>query len=132
LAYRAFIPFLLWIFGDGFLAPNGDTAPWAVAVPTNFGTYLVVALSTIMSAFEEELLMRGYLLPRFEQLLKSTWAGLFLTAILFGSYHAYQGMGAVLVTALIGLVYGFAFCLTRRLLPIVAAHGLHNLFSILA
>ncbi|MFQ5853372.1 MAG: CPBP family intramembrane glutamic endopeptidase [Candidatus Binatia bacterium] len=78
-------------------------------------------------AFYEELFMRGYLIPRFEQLLGSTWASLLLTSIMFGGLHLDQGMGSVLNTVLAGLVYGGTFCLFRRLWPIVAAHAVYNL-----
>lgn len=90
-------------------------------------TYAVLLVHIGVSAFFEELLMRGYLLPRFEHLFGFTWLSLALTALLFGGLHFDQGIGGVVATALAGLVYGGAFCWFRRLWPIVLAHALYNL-----
>lgn len=84
-------------------------------------------IDTGVGAFYEELLMRAYLIPRFEELLRSTWASLFLTAFLFAGFHLDQGVANVLNTMVAGLVYGGAFCLFRRLWPIVTAHAVYNL-----
>jgi len=107
------------------------------AVSTSPGTallvvqYILFVVHIFTSAFYEELLMRGYLIPRFERLLRSTWNSLLLTALLFGSYHTDQGIGGVLDTSLAGLVYGGAFCWFRRLWPVAAAHALYNLMVML-
>ncbi|MGH7771719.1 MAG: lysostaphin resistance A-like protein [Candidatus Binatia bacterium] len=93
--------------------------------------YVFFVVHICISALYEELLMRGYLIPRFEQLLRSTWTSLFLTALLFGGYHMDQGMGGVLNATLAGLVYGGAFCWFRRLWPIAVAHVVYNLMVML-
>ncbi|MGH8057133.1 MAG: lysostaphin resistance A-like protein [Candidatus Entotheonellia bacterium] len=93
--------------------------------------YVFFVVHICISAFYEELLMRGYLIPRFEQLLRSTWTSLFLTALLFGGFHVDQGMGGVLNATFAGLVYGGAFCWFRRLWPIAAAHIVYNLIVML-
>jgi membrane protease YdiL (CAAX protease family) len=89
--------------------------------------YIFLVLHIFVSAFYEELLMRGYLIPRFEHLLRSTWVSLSLTALLFGGFHMDQGMGGVVSATLAGLVYGGAFCWFRRLWPVAAAHAVYNL-----
>ena len=94
-------------------------------------TYAALFIHIGISAFFEELLVRGYLLPRFERLLASTWASLVLTALIFGGLHLDQGIGGVVATTLAGLVYGGAFCWFRRLWPIVVAHALYNLGAML-
>lgn len=93
--------------------------------------YVLFVVHICISAFYEELLTRGYLIPRFEHLLHSTWISLFLTALLFGGFHMDQGMGGVLSTTLAGLVYGGAFCWFRRLWPVAAAHVVYNLIVML-
>ena len=44
-------------------------------------------------------------------------------ALLRGAYHLYQGWGAGLGNAAMGLVFGYAWQRTGRLWPLVIAHG---------
>ena len=90
------------------------------------GGYLLVAVVFAAGGFSEELVMRGYLIPRLERLLQSTWVAVVVTSVLFGSYHLYQGTAYAIASAVLGLFLGVAFCLTRRLWPLCAAHALYN------
>jgi uncharacterized protein len=92
--------------------------------PRGAAEYALLVLACCANGFNEELLMRGYLLPRFEQLLGSTWKGLLLTTVLFALLHVYQGTYGVVAAAVLGLVYGVAFCWLRRLWPVAIAHAL--------
>jgi membrane protease YdiL (CAAX protease family) len=67
-----------------------------------------------------------YLIPRLERLLGSTVAAVGLTAVMFGSYHVYQGVGPAISVAGVGVVFGISFCLLRRLWPLCLAHALQN------
>lgn len=89
-------------------------------------SHLFLLAACIMGAFAEELTMRGYLIPRLERLLGSTWMAVLITSVLFGSYHLYQGVGQAIMTTATGLVFAVSFCLCRRLWPLCAAHALHN------
>jgi membrane protease YdiL (CAAX protease family) len=75
----------------------------------------------------EEVAMRGYLIPRFEQLLGSTWSAVGLSAAIFASYHIYQGAGPALSIFVTGLILGGVFVLTRRLWPVIVAHAITDL-----
>lgn len=92
--------------------------------PEDAMDYGLVLLVSCANGFAEELVMRGYLLTRIERLLKSTWAALLITTLLFAAYHLYQGAGAAIGIAGLGLIYGGAFCLWRRLWPLVIAHAI--------
>jgi membrane protease YdiL (CAAX protease family) len=85
--------------------------------------------SCLANGFAEELVMRAYLIPRFERLLRSTWLSVLLTTVLFAGYHAYQGMIGVVFAAVVGLVFGCAFCMLRRLWPIAVAHAIADLVA---
>lgn len=95
--------------------------------PATPGEAALVGISQIANGFAEELVMRGYLIPRFEQLLGSSIKAVLLTAVLFGSYHLYQGVLGAGSALVFGLVYGAIFCWSRRLWPLVAAHTFSNL-----
>jgi membrane protease YdiL (CAAX protease family) len=75
--------------------------------------------------------MRGYLLPRFERLLGSAWRAILITALLFASYHVYQGFRCAAGVFAVGLVYGGSFCLLRRLWPLCIAHAMTDFIGLL-
>jgi membrane protease YdiL (CAAX protease family) len=100
-----------------------------VSAPRSAGEHALLIVGIAASAFSEELIVRGYLIRRFEQLLRSTWLSVLITTVLFAGYHCYQGPGGVLSAAAAGFVYAGAFCLFRRLWPVVLAHTLHNLVA---
>ena len=85
-----------------------------------------------VSAFSEELVTRGYLITRFEQLLRSRGAAVLLSAVLFATYHGYQGVAGLVDTMVAGLVYGVAFLLLRRVWPLAIAHSVYNIWWQLA
>ncbi|HEV3025428.1 MAG TPA: CPBP family intramembrane glutamic endopeptidase [Pirellulales bacterium] len=93
------------------------------------GEYALLVVCCLMNGFAEELVMRGYLIPRFERLLRSTWGSLLLTTALFAAYHCYQGPAGVVEATTFGLVYGAAFCLFRRVWPLALAHAMANFVS---
>jgi membrane protease YdiL (CAAX protease family) len=77
-------------------------------------------------AFSEELVMRGYLIPRLEYLLRSTWIAVLISTAMYASYHIYHGVVGAIGVGATGLVYAVSFCLLRRLWPVCLAHTLHN------
>lgn len=96
--------------------------------PSDVAALIILCLGI---GFSEELAMRGYLIPRLEQLLGSTPKSVLLSTVIFASYHLYQGIGATAMICVIGLVYGIAFCLTRRLWPVAIAHAATDVFAML-
>ena len=52
-----------------------------------------------------------------------------LSAVLRGSYHLYQGYGGFLGNAVMGVIFGWWFQRTRRVVPLVIAHFLLDAFS---
>ncbi|HUY91184.1 MAG TPA: type II CAAX endopeptidase family protein [Pirellulales bacterium] len=97
---------------------------YTYAVALTPGEHVLQAASLAASSFTEELVMRGYLLRRFEQLFRSTWLSVLFTSVLFAGYHTYQGPGGTVHAFVAGLTYAGAFCLFRRLWPVVIAHTL--------
>ncbi len=75
--------------------------------------------------------MRGYLLTRLEHLLRSTWLAILVTTVLFASYHVYQGPVGLIGAAVVGLVYGAAYRVQRRLWPVCIAHAIADVTGLL-
>lgn len=70
----------------------------------------IVAVAWFAAGFGEEVLYRGFLMDRLERLAGlrgRPWAVLVIQALLFGLPHAYQGMGGMVVTAMVGLLLGW-------------------------
>lgn len=117
------IPFLRLLFP---ITPRDPSTFFLL--PTNAGQLSFRVLTIIASAFYQELLMRGYLLPRLERLLGSPGNAIVATTVFFALGHISQGVYGVIGSACVGLVYGIAFSLTGRLWPVFLAHAAHNLF----
>ncbi|MDX1925041.1 MAG: type II CAAX endopeptidase family protein [Pirellulaceae bacterium] len=92
-----------------------------------WGTFLLCLVGLIANSLAEELAMRAYLIPRFEDLFKSTALAVGLSSALFASYHAYQGTENMVAIFFSGVVYGIFFCICRRIWPLVVAHTVSNM-----
>lgn len=98
---------------------------------------LTLVLVWTVVAFGEEMVFRGFVLSRLEELFGSSRRGTVLAvgvqAILFGFGHLYLGARGVLTAAVIGTIYGTWFLMRGRTLwPLILAHGLTDTISILA
>lgn len=87
---------------------------------------VLVLVAIAASASVEELVFRGYLIPRFERLLRSTWLAVLIVTAMFGVCHLYQGTVSAILVAADGFVYALGFCFLRRLWPLCVAHTLGN------
>ncbi len=93
-----------------------------------WGAVLLCLVGLTANSLLEELAMRGYLIPRFEELFKSPAIAVGLSSAIFASYHMYQGVEHVVAIFMLALVYGISFCILRRLWPLVIAHTITNMF----
>jgi uncharacterized protein len=86
-------------------------------------------LSAFQNGFAEEIIVVAYLLTRLRQLGWSNQRALAASAVLRGSYHLYQGFGGFAGNFVMGLIFGYWFQRTRRVLPLVIAHFLLDAVS---
>jgi membrane protease YdiL (CAAX protease family) len=84
----------------------------------------VLILSAAHDGILEEVLVIGYLLRRLDQLRWNPWKAIVFAAILRGSYHLYQGFGAFIGNAAMGLIFGFLYRRWGRVTPLIIAHTL--------
>jgi membrane protease YdiL (CAAX protease family) len=89
----------------------------------------VLLLDAAQNGILEEIVVTGYLLTRLRQLGWSDPKALATGAVLRGSYHLYQGYGGFFGNLVMGLIFGWWFQRTRRVLPLVMAHFLLDAFS---
>lgn len=120
--------------GFGWAAP--DYARLADLVGNPAMLLLMLGISWTTAAFGEEMLFRGFLQSRLQQLFARIRGAKPLAVLaqagLFGIGHAYQGPTGILVTGTVGLVFGSAAVRLRSLWPVILAHGLMDTVSMLA
>ena len=116
------LPGLLLVYAAKVLGLNAQIIPSALqqawwAVP-------VLILSAIENAVLEEVIVVGYLITRLRTFnLPVGWL-IGLSAVLRGSYHLYQGFGAFVGNAVMGVVFALFFLRTKRVMPLIIAHSI--------
>jgi membrane protease YdiL (CAAX protease family) len=68
-------------------------------------------------------------LVRLEALRVRLASAVAFSAILRGSYHLYQGWGAFVGNAIMGIVFAGWFLRTRRVGPLIVAHSLLDIIA---
>lgn len=89
----------------------------------------VLLLDAAQNGILEEVVVSGYLLTRLCQLGWSNPKALATESVLRGSYHLYQGLGGFAGNLIMGLIFGWWFQRTRRVVPLMVAHFLLDAFS---
>ena len=85
-------------------------------------TVPVLVLAAAQNAVLEETVMIGYLFTRWGQAGWGTWRVIVTSALIRGTYHLYQGFGGFVGNAVMGVVFGWLYTRTRRVMPLVVAH----------
>ena len=89
-----------------------------------------IVISWTTAGFGEEIIWRGFFMKQIARLFgeqkRSSWMiGLVLSSIGFGLAHFHQGIGGILGTGFVGLVYGIFYLASGRNLWVsIIAHGL--------
>lgn len=85
-------------------------------------TIPVLLLSAARAGITEEVIMIGYLFARLRDLGWRTWPIILVSAVIRGTYHLYQGFGSFVANLLLGVLFGWIYSRTGRVLPLVIAH----------
>ena len=103
----------------------------------NLGAAIAMALVLpVTASIPEEIIYRGFLMGRLSDIFGRNTSGSFITvlvqALAFGSVHFMWGIGGVIVTVIMGIVWGTAYLLCgRNLWVVIIAHSTgHVLFAI--
>lgn len=109
---------LFWVAAH--LGINASVVP--AALPDLWWAVPVLILSAAQNAILEEVVVVGYLVTRLREMGWRTVTVIAASAVLRGSYHLYQGFGAFVGNAIMGVILTLFFLRTRRVLPLVIAH----------
>ncbi|MFF4891846.1 CPBP family intramembrane glutamic endopeptidase [Micromonospora chersina] len=116
------LPGLALFWAAAHLGINATLVP--AALPHLWWAVPVLILAAVQNAVLEEVIVVGYLFTRLRQLQWRVGAVLAASALLRGSYHLYQGFGAFLGNAVMGVIFGLFYLRTRRVGPLIVAHTL--------
>lgn len=107
-------------FNTTISAANLTSVWWAIPV---------LILAAMQNAILEEVIMIGYLFRRWAQAGLGTWQIIIASAVIRGTYHLYQGFGGFVGNALMGVIFGWLYTRTKRVMPLVIAHTLLDVFA---
>lgn len=99
-----------------------NTTVSAANLAAAWWTVPVLVLAAAQNAVLEEVVMVGYLFRRWGEAGWGTWRIIVTSALIRGSYHLYQGFGGFVGNAVMGVVFGWLYTRTRRVMPLVVAH----------
>jgi len=95
---------------------------------SNLELSLWIGLSAT-AGFCEEIIFRGYLQRQLAAITQSTIAGVLISALLFGSAHAYEGGKRMVLIAIFGAMFGLLAWWRKSLRPGMMAHAFHDTFT---
>ncbi|MEY4367298.1 MAG: hypothetical protein RLZ28_713 [Actinomycetota bacterium] len=105
----------------------------AQVVPSDLPSYWwavpMLLLSALRAALVEEFIVVGFLFNRFTLMGWSSARQIWVSAIIRGSYHLYQGFGGFIGNLAMGLVFGWLYKKYGRLQILVIAHFLLDTVS---
>ncbi|MEU5788681.1 CPBP family intramembrane glutamic endopeptidase [Micromonospora purpureochromogenes] len=116
------LPGLALFWAAAQLGINATLVP--AALPDLWWAVPVLILAAVQNAVLEEVIVVGYLVTRLRQLQWRFAAIIAASALLRGSYHLYQGFGAFVGNAVMGVVFSLFYLRTRRVMPLIVAHTL--------
>jgi membrane protease YdiL (CAAX protease family) len=99
-----------------------NTTVAAANLPNVWWAVPVLILNALANGVLEEVVVVGYLITRLRELGTQAAAAIAVSAVLRGSYHLYQGVGAFVGNAIMGVVFGAFFVRFKRVLPLIIAH----------
>ena len=93
-------------------------------LPAVWWRFPVLVLSAAQNGILEEVVVVGYLLSRLDKLGVNPVAAIAISAVIRGSYHLYQGIGAFFGNAAMGVIFAIFYRRYGRVAPLIIAHTL--------
>ncbi len=121
LAFAIGVPGIAVYLGGRALGVTVNVVP--TALDTYWWTIPILILSAMRAGITEEVIMIGYLFARLTDLGWSKWAIILSSAAVRGTYHLYQGFGSFVGNFAMGVLFGWLYTRTGRVLPFVIAHA---------
>lgn len=99
--------------------------PLAFFLPQSAPERAWFAAVSVSAGICEELVFRGFLIQYFAHppLHFPAWLAVVAAAVVFGVDHGYQGVGGILTTTVLGLIFALLFILTGHLWVVMVLHA---------
>ena len=124
---------LIGIPGLAFVYAARELGLNAQIVVTSFPDVWYRVPTLLLEAFQqgigEEVVVCAFVLTRLAQLGWSPARAVAAESVLRGSYHLYQGFGGFVGNAIMGVIFGWWFQRTKRVWPLIIAHGVIDAVS---
>ncbi|MDB4919880.1 type II CAAX endopeptidase family protein [Mucilaginibacter sp.] len=92
----------------------------------------LLIFAALTAGFTEELIFRGYLVPRLEMLFKNKHMPVITSSLMFGLIHfRYQSYSEVIFTTLVGVVFAIHYQWYRNIKILIFTHACIDLVSFL-
>ncbi|ASU33155.1 CPBP family intramembrane glutamic endopeptidase [Mucilaginibacter xinganensis] len=92
----------------------------------------LLIFSAVTAGFTEEMIFRGYLLPRLELLFKNKYMPVIISSLMFGLIHfRYQSYIEVIFATLFGVVFAIHYQWYRNIRVLIFTHACVDLVSFL-
>jgi len=85
---------------------------------------------SLLNPFFEELIVRAYLMTELLDLTGSSALAIIVSVAVQFSYHLYYGWAAAISLSFQFLIFAVYYARTRRILPVIVAHGLFDIYGI--
>ncbi|HBC09221.1 MAG TPA: hypothetical protein DC046_16810 [Rhodospirillaceae bacterium] len=89
--------------------------------------YFDLTFGLMLNSVAEEVFYRAVLIAVVFRYVPSLGTSILIAGLLFGAAHWSQGIVWTVVISLSGVMYGYLYCLTRSIVPLVIVHYIHNL-----
>jgi membrane protease YdiL (CAAX protease family) len=85
----------------------------------------------LLNPFFEELIVRAYLMTEVSELTGSSILAVVVSVAVQFSYHLYYGWTVAISLAFQFLIFAAYYARSRRILPVIVAHGIFDVYGIL-
>ena len=113
---------IIWYLGAYAMGINLNVA--AQGLPDQWWRVPVLVLGAMENAIVEEIVVLGFVLHRLRQMDWAWGPAIWVSALIRGSYHLYQGIGGFVGNVVMGLLFGWLFKRWGRVMPMIVAHAL--------
>jgi membrane protease YdiL (CAAX protease family) len=120
---------------DSFLQSIGFSAP-ATSTPSflspqGAGQFILALALVIVVAISEETIFRGYLILRFEEILKSPTLAVLLSGVVFSLGHGYEGTSGAITVGAMGIAFAIVYLWRKSLIAPIVMHFLQDFVGII-
>ncbi|HEX2912956.1 MAG TPA: type II CAAX endopeptidase family protein [Chloroflexia bacterium] len=98
-------------------------------IPRNQLEWVLIIIPLFLAVALEEMLFRALLIGGYSVVV-NPWAMALASSVVFGMMHSPQGILGIVLTGLVGLLFGAVFIITGSLLVVIIAHFAVNFLQI--